>query len=463
MRKILILLIFLISRHAFGQSNALTGNIVDSDTNLPIEGASISLLPEKLVLATNAAGNFLMKSFDHSTGIVISAIGYKTQTISLIEFHQKKNIISLVPVAIELSAVTVSPRPGEQFQAISKIDIGLRNITNSQEVLRLVPGLFIGQHQGGGKAEQIFLRGFDCDHGTDISINADGMPVNLVSHAHGQGYADTHFIIPETIGYVNFRKGPYYAEKGDFCTTGYVDYHTMDVLPANTVKLEGGMFSTFRILGMFNLLGEKAKARQQSWYVATEYRYTNSYFDNPEHFNRFNIFTKYNAKISSNTWLNFSASTLYSKWNASGQIPVRAVSEGIIGFYGSLDPNEGGVTSRTNANAQTLTTLRNGDMIKNQLYYSYYTFDLHTNFSFFLVDTLNGDEIRQKEARNLFGYKGSYEHSGYVGSAKLSSEMGIQFRGDATNNSELSHTKDRYITLQTFKLGKSPRCQPVHS
>ena len=318
MRKILIFLTFLVSRQSFGQSNALAGNIVDSGTNLPIEGATISLLPDKLLSATNAAGNFLFKSFNNTTGILISAIGYKTQTITLKEFHQKKNIITLTPIAIELSAVTVSPRPGEQFQAISKIDIQLRDITNSQEVLRLVPGLFIGQHQGGGKAEQIFLRGFDCDHGTDISINADGMPVNMVSHAHGQGYADTHFIIPETIGYVNFRKGPYYAEKGDFSTTGYVDYHTMDVLPINTVKLEGGMFNTFRLLGMFNLLGEKAKERQQSWYVATEYRYTDSYFDNPQHFNRFNIFTKYNGRISSNTWLNFSASTFYSKWNASG-------------------------------------------------------------------------------------------------------------------------------------------------
>jgi len=144
---------------------------------------------------------------------------------------------------------------------------------------------------------------------------------------------------------------------------------------------------------------------------------------------------------------------MYSKWNASGQIPDRAVSEGIIGFYGALDPNEGGMTSRTNANAQTITTLRNGDVFKNQLYYSYYRFDLHTNFTFYLVDTVNGDEIRQKEARNIFGYKGSYEQVGNIGSARLSSEAGIQFRGDATNNSELSHTKDRYILLNPIKLG----------
>ncbi len=453
MRKWLIFLTLLVSRDSFGQSQAISGNIIDSGTNLPIEGVSVSLLPGKLVSATNAAGIFSFRSAENMEGFLITAIGYTPVTISLKDFHQKRNIVILVPVAIELTSVTVSPQPGEQFQASGKIDIALRGINNSQEVLRLVPGLFIGQHQGGGKAEQIFLRGFDCDHGTDISINADGMPVNLVSHAHGQGYADTHFIIPETIGTVNFKKGPYYAEKGDFCTTGYVDYHTLDALPENMVKMEGGMFHTFRFLGMFNLLDEKSKANQQSWYVATEYRYTDSYFDNPQHFNRFNIFTKYNGKISNNTWINFSASALYSKWNASGQIPERAVSEGIIGFYGSLDPNEGGVTTRTNANVQTLTSLRNGDIIKNQLYYSYYTFDLHSNFTFYLADTVNGDEIRQKEARNLFGYKGRYEHTGYIGSAKLSTEVGIQFRGDATNNSELSHTKDRYTLLQRFKLG----------
>src|SRR5450432_1950607 len=453
MRKMLILMGYLFGMISIIQAQDIRGNITDFNSNQPIEGVTVNLLPNNKSAATDAAGDFAFRPVQNVNSIMFSAIGYQSKTIPLKEFQKNQNRISLSPVSIELSAVTSSPRAGEQFQPISKIDIALRDISNSQEVLRLVPGLFIGQHQGGGKAEQIFLRGFDCDHGTDISLNADGMPVNLVSHAHGQGYADSHFIIPETIENVNFKKGPYYAEKGDFCTTGYVDFHTLNSLPNNAVKLEGGMYNTFRFLGMFNLLGEQAKAKQQSWYAAAEYRYTDSYFDNPQHFNRFNFFTKYNGKISNNTWLSFSASALYSKWNASGQIPDRAVSQGIIGFYGALDPNEGGVTSRTNANAQTLTTLPNGDVIKNQLYYSYYTFDLHTNFTFYLVDTVNGDEIRQKEARNLFGYKGSYEHTGYIGSVRLNSELGMQFRGDATNNSELSHTKDRYTTLQNLKLG----------
>ena len=453
MGKWLIILSFWAGSPVFSQSIEIRGNIIDQTTRQPLPGVTVSVSPANSVSATDAAGDFSFRIKGSVTGILVTAIGYASKMIPINEFYQGKNVISLEPVALELSSITVSAQPGEQFRAISKIDIALRDVSNSQEVLRLVPGLFIGQHQGGGKAEQIFLRGFDCDHGTDISLNADGIPLNMVSHAHGQGYADTHFIIPETIENVNFRKGPYYAEKGDFCTAGYVDYQTLNELPGNTIKLEGGMFHTFRFLGMFNLLDEKAKAKQQFWYAAAEYRYTDSYFDHPQHFNRLNFFTKYNSRISGNTWLTVSASAFGSKWYGSGQIPNRAVSEGLIGYYGSLDPNEGGTTSRANANAQMLTTRSNGDVIRNQLYYSYYTFDLHTNFTFYLLDTVHGDEIRQQEVRNLFGYKGSYEHTGYIGSSRLSSEMGIQFRGDATKNSELSHTMDRYTTLQILKLG----------
>jgi hypothetical protein len=436
-----------------GKGQEITGNILDSATLQPIEGVTICVMPGNLYGSSDASGNFMVHSVSQSAVLLFTAIGYQPVRISAATFQANNSSITLSPATLELSAVTISPRAGEEFQAIRRIDITLRDISNAQEVLRLVPGLFIGQHQGGGKAEQIFLRGFDCDHGTDIGISADNMPVNLVSHAHGQGYADSHFIIPETIGTINFKKGPYYADKGDFCTSGYADYQTLNAIPGNMVKTEGGMYNTFRLMGLFNLLREKAPDRQQSWYAAADYRYTDSYFDNPQHFNRLNFFTKYYGPISRNTRLSFSASSFYSKWNASGQIPERAVSEGITGFYGTLDPYEGGRTSRSNVNAQSLTMLRNGDVIKNQLYYSYYTFDLHSNFTFFLTDSLNGDEIRQQEIRNMFGNKGSYEHTGYIGSMRLNSEWGFQFRGDATHHSLLAHTRGRYHVPENIKLG----------
>ncbi len=452
MYKLYFIIFLFFSLSSFSQQ-VLRGTVTDAD-NQPLEGITVTLLPSQHSAITNSKGAFFFRTSIADTGLLrFASIGYDTRTISTAEFAKSNNTVSLPQTAIQLSTVTVSSHAGEQYRTISKADIAMRGVTNSQEVLRIVPGLFIGQHQGGGKAEQIFLRGFDCDHGTDIALFADGIPVNLVSHAHGQGYADSHFIIPETIGDVIFKKGPYYADKGDLCTSGFVNFNTRNSLDNNTVKIEGGMFNTFRALGMFNLLNKEAKAKGQSWYVASEYRYTDSYFDNPQHFNRFNAFTKYNGRISKNSNLAISASHLWSRWNASGQIPTEAVDKGIVGFYGALDPKEGGVTTRTNANVQLLTSLPNGDVIKNQVYYTHYTFDLHTNFTFFLVDSINGDEIRQRESRNMAGYNGSYNHVGYFGNTQLTTEAGIGARFDATNNSELSHTIDRTTLINGIKLG----------
>ena len=447
-----IIYFFIFSGVAFCQTTSEI-KVIDARSKQPLEGVTIILLPSNQISITNQLGKCTIKEKAELKNIEFSSVGYETQTISLGSLKNSGYLVTLSPKIIELSTVTVPAHAGDQYKPISKTDIAMRAVNNSQEVLRIIPGIVIGQHQGGGKAEQIFLRGFDCDHGTDFREDVDGLPINMPSHAHGQGFADSHFIIPETISSVDFKKGSYSASKGDFGTTGFVDFNTKNSLPANLVKLEGGMFNTFRVLGMFNLLSKKAREKQQSWYVASEYRYSDSYFDNPQHFNRFNLFTKYNGRLSEHNYLIASATTFWSRWNASGQIPNRAVSEHLIGYFGALDPNEGGLTYRTNINAQLLTSLNNGDIIKNQLFYSNYHFDLHTNFTFFLMDTVNGDEIRQREARDLIGYNGSYNHVGYVGVSKLSTEAGINIRGDITNNTELSHTKDRYITLQQIKLG----------
>ncbi|MFT4092395.1 MAG: TonB-dependent receptor [Niabella sp.] len=452
-KKMILYILFIITTQARAQQ-IIKGSVLDSTSSQPLEGVNVILQPSRAAAVTNSNGIFILKTnMENIASLSFSSIGYGLKTVSLKEFTDNKNVISLSQQTIELGTITVSSHAGDPYQVISKADIAMRGVTNSQEVLRIIPGLFIGQHQGGGKAEQIFLRGFDNDHGTDIGLFADGVPINMVSHAHGQGYADSHFIIPETINNVAFKKGMYDAGKGDFTTTGYADYQTKNVLDHNLVKIEGGMFNTARALGMFNLLSEKAMARQQSWYAASEYRYTDAYFDNPQYFNRFNFFTKYAGKISANTNLSFSASHLWSKWKASGQIPEEAVEEGLIGFYGAIDPNEGGKTSRTNANAQFATSFNNGGVIKNQLYYTHYTFDLNSNFTFYLEDTVNGDEIRQQESRNMAGYNGSYNYVGYIGHTRLTTDAGMNVRLDATKNSELSHTVNNTTIINRIKLG----------
>jgi outer membrane cobalamin receptor len=454
---IVIPLLF-ISVAVFSQSKRAaiieSGSVVDEQTKVPVEGASVLFHNGNQLTATDEQGKFSMKfSAQNNDTILITAIGYETQKVSYGDFIKNNRTVFLKNRIVEMNAVMVPLNPGDQYKPISKLDIKMRDITNSQEVLRLVPGLFIGQHAGGGKAEQIFLRGFDIDHGTDVNISVDGMPVNMVSHAHGQGYADLHFLIPELIENVGFKKGPYYADKGNMTTAGFVDFRTKNVLPSNMIKLEAGQFNTYRAMGMINLLSERVKQKEQNAFIASEYMYTKGYFDNPQDFNRLNLFGKYRGKLGMNNELSVSASTFSSKWDASGQIPERALQSGLIGFFGAIDPNEGGNTHRTNVNAQLRTNLKNDSYFKNQLYYTYYDFELYSNFTFFLNNNVDGDQIKQKEKRDLFGYNGSYTHIGYAGNKKITTDAGIAIRFDKTHNSELSRTKNRNTVIERVRLG----------
>ena len=451
-KHLLTFFILLIPCVLLAQNRIHSGTVRDSHTNLPIPGVTVIFSPGNKMVLTNEAGRFFYKDERDLISVSFSSIGYEPKQLNSTQLGEGTTI-KLTVNQTQLKDVVISVGAADPYKAITEMDIKMRGVANSQEVLRIVPGLFIGQHQGGGKAEQLFLRGFDNDHGTDVSLNVDGMPVNLVSHAHGQGYADTHFIIPELIESTTFNKGPYDALKGNLATGGAVDFQTANTLSKNLFKSEIGQFGTFRALAMLNLLSPQALKKQQSWYAASEYNYTDSYFEHSQRFKRFNFFTKYHGNLSPQNTLSLTASTLHSNWLASGQIPENAVAEGLIGFFGAIDPNEGGVTSRTNFNAELLSTLNNGALLKNQFYYSRYHLDLHSNFTFFLNDPVNGDQIRQKEGRNLFGTNSSYTQEMYAGNTRITTNFGVTTQLNATQNSELSHTKDLYTVLDSIKAG----------
>lgn len=456
MKKLLPLIIFFISTQAFAHLGSISGTVFDEKTNLPIQGVSVQLTGFNKAILTNEFGQY---HFDNLIAapykVEFSHLGFKTQVINVVVQDDKNTFVKILMSyqPIELSEIIVpSQRPHDQ-QLISSLDIKLRPITNSQEVLRMVPGLFIGQHAGGGKAEQIFLRGYDLDHGTDIRLTVDGMPVNMVSHAHGQGYADLHFVIPELIQGVDFKKGSYNAEKGNLATAGWVDFRTKNTIEQSFLKVEGGQYNTYRAVGGLDLLGEKGKQKNQSAYLASEYSYNDSYFDNPQNFKRVNVIGKFHGHLTNNTNLTLTGSTFWSKWNHSGQIPDRTIASGLTGFFGSVDPTEGGETSRTNFNAQFVTITPRNHVIKNQLFYSNYNFELYSNFTFFKEDSINGDQIRQKEKRNLFGYNGSYSTNTSIGEKDFTTTFGIQYRQDITQGTELSRTRDRLITTNSLKYG----------
>lgn len=430
--------------------------IINAFSKAPIQDATVQ--SEDLVFNASSDENGFVSFRTLPTSTVkltITSIGFETKTIDVSSISASEQpIIYLDPKVSSLSEVRVrTSEANGVFKTISDLDIHLRPINNSQEVLRMVPGLFIGQHAGGGKAEQIFLRGFDIDHGTDISISVDGMPVNMVSHAHGQGYADLHWVIPELIQKVNFNKGPYFADKGNFTTAGFVDFKTKDYLENNFIKVEGGQFNTFRGVTAINLLKQKGDRRAQSLYFAGEGSFTKGFFESPQDFTRFNGTLKYHGSISHNSTLTSTLTGFTSKWDASGQIPNRAVESGLVGFYGAIDNTEGGKTSRHNASIELLTNLDNGAVVRNQLFYSKYKFELYSNFTFFKEDPVNGDQIRQKEDRNIVGYNGSYQKEAFLGSVKTETKAGIQVRYDDVNDIELTRTKSRTINTADIMFG----------
>ncbi len=445
-----------IAFHVFAHTGAVNGFVYDHDTKVPLKGATVIIESLGISTITNTLGEFKIRNLNPGTySLSVSYVGFELvrRPFTIRDGESTLLDILLKSGAVELAEVSVQAPMAHAQQTISQIDINVRPIQNSQEVLRIVPGLFIGQHAGGGKAEQIFLRGFDIDHGTDINISADGMPVNMVSHAHGQGYADLHFIIPELIDRVDFKKGPYTVDKGDFATAGWVDFRTRDVLDRSFVKAEVGQFDTYRALGAFDLLSAAKKEKGESAYVAGEYNFSNSYFDSPQRFKRINGLAKYNVRIRERSYLTVSLSHFWSRWNHSGQIPDRAVEAGLVSHFGAIDDTEGGLTSRSNANLQLTTQTPGGGLLKNQLYYSHYQFELYSNFSFFLNNPINGDQIRQKENRNLFGYNGSYTKTSYWGNTPAEFSIGVNYRHDLTDNTELSRTINRTIVTDPLQLG----------
>lgn len=457
--RFLFLIIILSCFSAYSHQGGIKGNLTDSLSNEKIVGAVVSLVENNQVTSTDLLGNFYFPDVHPGTyKIKFSAIGFEAKIIvvEVTERETTKLSAFLYPSAINLSEVVIAQKgeSGTSMQTLNKIDIDLRPTRSSQDILRMIPGLVTAQHAGGGKAEQIYLRGFDIDHGTDIRLTVDGMPVNMVSHAHGQGYADLHFLTPEAIDYVDFNKGPYYAQQGDFTTAGYANFNTKNTLDKSSVKMEGGMFDSYRTVGMFDILGNELKAKNQSAYISSEYMYTNGYFESPQNFNRINLMGKYHGLISDNKLLTVSLSTFSSKWEASGQIPERAIKENIITRFGAIDNKEGGSTSRSNANFILTSITDNGGVFKNQLFVSNYNFELYSNFTFFLEDSINGDQIRQKEKRNIYGYNASFSKFSKLGNKRLRSEAGLQLRYDAVKDIELSHTAQRKVTLNRLALGQ---------
>src|SRR5450432_1738134 len=332
------------------------------------------------------------------------------------------------------STLVLGARPISAASAFSvqDRDFQLRPIGSVQDILRVTPGLVVVQHSGGGKANQYFLRGFDADHGTDLALSIDGVPINLVAHAHGQGFADTNFIIPEVVERVELSKGTYFASQGDFATAGAVNMVSRDAFEhsaaaAGLVFSPGHGAAGYRGLAIASTKFDDLPLKAT---LAAEIGRSNGPFDNPEGWDKYKLFNKLTFNPSPVSSLALTEMSYAGNWHGSGQIPARAVAEGLITRFGSIDPDEGGNTARHQlALAYKLRPSENSEL-RAMAYLATYRFNLFSNFTLYLRDPDNGDEIEQIDRRVFYGGKMSYRVVRQLGRVTLDTTLGGDLRSD---------------------------------
>ncbi len=414
------------------QRGTIEGTVTDAGSGEALPGVNVVIEGTALGVSTGFDGRFVLAGLKPGTYTAVAQmLGYKQArqpvTVAAGQVAALAFRLEAQPITLEgVLAQADRPFSTASSQAIRRFDLLTRPVRSAQDLLQLAPGLVTAQHAGGGKAEQIFLRGFDADHGTDVALSVDGMPVNMVSHGHGQGYADLHFVIPETVEEIEVVKGPYAAQYGNLATAGAVAFATRDHLDENTVRVEGGGFGTGGVTALFQL---PTPGAHQGAYFAGQFSRTDGPFQVPQDFNRVNLFGRFHTHLSDAARLSASVSGFSSAWDASGQIPQRAVAEGVISRFGSIDSGEGGTTGRQDVNVIYEATGARRDF-RLQAYAGRYNFKLFSNFTFFLENPDRGDMIEQTDNRALYGADGRYRLYYPVASAFATTTLGGGFRAD---------------------------------
>jgi hypothetical protein len=359
----------------------------------------------------------------------------------------KSNPVSEVVVtgrAGDFTGVATSANQGE----VSAADLALRPLLRPGEIVEQIPGVIITQHSGSGKANQYFLRGFNLDHGTDLAVSLDGLPVNMPSHAHGQGYGDLNFLIPELVARVDYQKGPYYANVGDFGSAGAFQLHYYDALPQGLLRLEGGQYGYGRAV----LAGATPLAGRDLLFGA-EVEHNDGPWTHGDSERKLSGVLRYSAGDAAGGWA-LTAMAYHNRWNSTDQIPDRAIAEesdpvgasaapeaNLISRWGTIDPTDGGASSRYSLSAEWRRSV-DGGRSHVSLYALYYDLDLFSNFTYFLEDPLHGDQIQQQDRRYVFGGESSQTWSHQLFGVNMETTVGLQLRSDLIHNG-LFHTEAR--------------------
>ncbi|MEP6549450.1 MAG: TonB-dependent receptor [Gammaproteobacteria bacterium] len=349
--------------------------------------------------------------------------------------------------AVALIFVTLSSRAAETGDAapaaldtITVVATGVSNMTAasagdiSQEqmagepllrpaaILENIPGLIVTQHSGEGKANQYFLRAFNLDHGTDLALEVDDMPVNMPSHAHGQGYADFNFVIPELAGDLHYKKGPYYADEGDFATAGTARVGLVNEVPSSaTVGFGADGYRRGLLMGSTAFLGGTVIG-------AGEVYHNDGPFDVPDDYNRLNGVIRY-FRGDDRNYFTLTAMGYSGKWNSTDQVPQHAIADGVIDRFGSLNPTDGGVSTRSSLSFSRVKR-SDTDQVQISAYFIKYKLDLWSTFTYFLKNPVEGDQMLQHDDRIVYGFKASKTWFTSIASFPVTNVLGAQARID---------------------------------
>ncbi len=367
-----------------------------------------------------------------SKGLASCAALLSALSLSAQEPVTEMEDLSVLGRSTDLTGVAASASEGKVGQA----EIDSRPILRSGELMEVIPGFIATQHSGTGKANQYFLRGFNLDHGTDFSAKVDGIPINLPTHGHGQGYLDLNHIIPELVEYIEFKKGPYSAEVGDFSSAGSSHLHLYDELPEGILKLGVGQDDFYRALA-----AESWKTEHGSILGAVEYQYYDGPWDNPEEGSKINALLKYTLGDATQG-VRFNAMAYSSEWDSTDQIPQRAVDQGIIGRLGAINPDNGGKTDRYSLQAEAWN-LNQDSETRGTVYIASYDFDLWSDFTYFLEDPVNGDQFHQFDERVILGGEVTHVRDGMFQDTAMDHEFGLQLRHDMIDRVGLEQTQNR--------------------
>ncbi|WDZ95922.1 TonB-dependent receptor [Herbaspirillum sp. WKF16] len=317
--------------------------------------------------------------------------------------------------------------------------IANRPTLRTGEILEFVPGMIVTQHSGDGKANQYFLRGFNLDHGTDFATYIDGMPVNMRTHAHGQGYTDINFLIPELVERIDYKKGPYFADEGDFASAGAAHLRLANTLPQGIASLSAGAHGYQRAV-----LADSFAAGNGKLLYGLEVTRNNGPWDNAEAERKYSGALRYSAGTRADGY-EITAMAYSNRWNSSDQIPQRAVQSGQVGRFGAIDPSDGGNTSRLSLSYAMHKRDADG-LFQMNAYLVQSKLDLYNDFTYFLANPGGGDQFHQSEKRRMAGFDANQTWFGKLGAMDMTNKLGLQGRYDWLSPVALYNTTAREQT-----------------